>query len=209
MKEHKKYPRRRILDLSVKREFQIWLLIRILGVVVLSTLLAVLVLYFYSRQEISSSFYSAHIEIRRVSDLLFPVMAFGAFVSILGGTILAIFLPQKIAGQIHRVQKSLEAMKDGDLTGNLELRENDILKDLADTVNETAAGLREQIQDVKEIEHQLDRVAASLENREKAIHSEQQNMTLDRLRIRAPNDGEDSSNRGVVFSEWSPENEDE
>src|SRR6056297_3859872 len=78
----KKYKRKK-LNLTVKREFQIWLLLRIIGVIVISTLVAVVILYFYSRQEISASFYSAHIQIRRVSDLLLPVIAAGAFISLL------------------------------------------------------------------------------------------------------------------------------
>ena len=68
----KKPYKRRILNLAVKREFQIWLLIRIAGVVILSSLVAVLILYIYSRQEISSTFYTAHIQIRRVATCSSP-----------------------------------------------------------------------------------------------------------------------------------------
>jgi methyl-accepting chemotaxis protein len=174
--------KRRKLNLAVKRDFQMWLLIRILGVAVVSSLVAVLILYFYSRQEISTSFYSAHIQIRRVSDLLFPVMAAGALVSLLGGMVLAAFLPQKIAGPIYRVQKSLEAIGDGDLTENLVLRKGDPLKDLADSVNETTDGLRSRIQEIKEIQRELDKVVVSLEHREAAAVSARQNIALDRFR---------------------------
>ncbi len=179
--KEKKHIKRKKLNLSVMREFQIWLLIRIFGVVIASSLVAVLILYFYSRQEISSSFYSAHIQIRRVSDLLLPVMAAGAFVSLLSGVILALFLPQKIAGPVYRIQKCLEVMRDGNLTEHIALRRNDTLSELADSVNETSTGLRAKIQEIKEIQKELDQVIASLEHEEAASVSARQKVALERL----------------------------
>ncbi len=174
--------RRKKLNLAVKREFQMWLLARIVGVVIVSSLVSVFILYFYSRQEISSSFYTAHIQIRRVSDLLIPVMAAGAFVSLLSGIVLALFLPQKLAGPIYRVQKSLELIADGNLTEHVVLRKNDTLMDLAASVNETTAGLRDKINDIKAIQRELDRVIISLENKEAVVVSARQNVALDCFR---------------------------
>ena len=83
--------KRAILNLSIEREFQIWLMVRIFGVIILSSVLAAAVLFFYARHETVTSFYSAHIKIRRVSDLLLPVIMCGSFVSLLAGTFLAFF----------------------------------------------------------------------------------------------------------------------
>lgn len=180
--QKKIFYKRKKLNLAVNRQFQMWLLIRIVGVVIVSTLVAVAILYLYSRQQISSSFYSAHIQIRRVSDLLFPVMAAGAFVSLLSGLALAIFLPQKLAGPLYRVQKSLEVIRNGDLTENVFLRKGDTLMDLAAAVNETTAGLRGRIQEVKEIQAELDQIITSLEHQEAKAVSARQKIALDRLR---------------------------
>lgn len=174
--------KRKTLNLAVKREFQLWLLIRIFGVILLSTLMAVLILYLYSRQEISSSFYSAHIQIRRVSDLLIPVMLAGGVISLLSGVLLALFLPQKIAGPIYRVQKGLAQIADGDLTGQIMLRKNDAFMDLADSVNQTADALRTRIEEVKKIQRELDEVVATLENQSAATLSARQNAALAQLR---------------------------
>lgn len=179
MQMERKFAKRKKINLAVKREFQVWLLIRILGVVLLSSMVAVFILYIYSRQEISSSFYSAHIQIRRVSDLLFPVMAAGAFVSLLGGMFLALFLPQKIAGPIFRVQKGLETIRDGDLTEKVMLRRNDTLKDLAESVNETAAGLQVRIQEIKRIHAEIEQVLASGKDISNLLV--RQNAALERL----------------------------
>ncbi|MFO7605805.1 MAG: methyl-accepting chemotaxis protein, partial [Desulfurivibrionaceae bacterium] len=92
--------KRKKLNLAVKKEFQKWLLVRILGTILLSSVVAAVILYFYSSRELGESFYDAHIKIRRVSDLLLPVILAGSFVSLLSGTLLALFLPQKIAGPV-------------------------------------------------------------------------------------------------------------
>jgi methyl-accepting chemotaxis protein len=180
-KSPKRFKRKK-LNLAVKREFQVWLLVRIVGVAIVSTLAAVLILYFYSRQEISGSFYSAHIKIRRVSDLLLPVMAAGAFISLLSGMALALFLPQKLAGPVYRVQKGLDVIKTGDLTEMIVLRKNDTLMDLADAVNETTASLRDRIQEIKDIQRELDQLIATLEHQDTAAVSARQNQALERLR---------------------------
>ena len=179
--QEKKYFKRKKLNLAVKRKFQMWLLGRILCVVIVSTLVAVLILYLYSRKEISSSFYTAHIQIRRVSDLLLPVMAAGAFVSLLSGIILAIFLPQKIAGPVFRVQKGLEVIENGDLTGKILLRRNDIFMDLADSVNDAALALNNRVVEIKENHRELDQLVASLGHEDAAAASNRQNIVLERL----------------------------
>jgi len=149
--------KRKKLNLSVKRKFQMWLLVRILGTVLLSSVVAALVLYFYSRHEVAASFYDAHIKIRRVSDLLLPVVAAGTFVSLLGGMLLALFLPQKIAGPLFRIENNLRELGAGNLKIFVKLRGGDTLDDFADTVNSSASGLRERFQALKDAQEALEK----------------------------------------------------
>ena len=88
--ERPMYQRKR-LNINVKSEFQRWLLWRIFGVVLISAVVAALVLYFYARHETITTFYDAHIKLRRVSDLLLPVVLSGVGVSMLSGLALALF----------------------------------------------------------------------------------------------------------------------
>lgn len=141
--------KRKKLNLGVKNYFQKWLLIRILGMIILSSLIAAIILYFYARQEISSSFFDAHIKLRRVSDLLLPVIAAGSGVSLVCGTLLALFLPQKIAGPIFRIEQDLKPVQEGDLTSLISLRQEDILKDLASDINKVTTETRSRIQKSK------------------------------------------------------------
>lgn len=134
--------KRKKLNLSVKREFQRWLLIRIIGTILLSSLVAAAVLFFYARQEIGDSFYEAHLRIRHVSDLLIPVVIAGSLVSLISGTILALFLPQKIAGPIFRIEEDLRKIQEGQLDKVIKIRQGDPLQDFANTVNKTVVALR-------------------------------------------------------------------
>ncbi len=185
MQKMQKRPyKRKVLNLGVKREFQLWLLVRILGVVVLSSLVAVAILYLYSRQEIAANFYTAHIKIRRISDLLFPVMVAGAAISVLSGIALALFLPQKVAGPVYRVQKGLDHLAAGDLTDHIVLRKGDAFRDLADSTNRATTNLKVRINEIKELQQELDQLLNALEHREAAALTKRQGELLAHLRTR-------------------------
>ena len=136
-----KYKRSK-LNLKIKRQFQLWLLARIGGTILLSSLVAAAILFFYARQEIGDSFYEAHLRIRHVSDLLIPVIIAGSAVSLISGVVLAIFLPQKIAGPIFRIEEDLRHIQNGHLDKEIKLRDGDPLHDFAETINTTLAVLR-------------------------------------------------------------------
>ncbi len=130
--------------------FQRWLLVRIVGVTLICSLVAALILFFYARNEITSSFFDAHIKIRRVSDLLLPVVIAGSMVSLLSGIVLSLFLPQKIAGPIFRIEQDLKPIQKGDLTSLIKLREGDVLKELASEVNIATTETRDRVEKSKD-----------------------------------------------------------
>jgi len=132
----KKY-KRKLLNFRVKHRLQIWLMIRIGGIIVLTAIVSALILYGYARHETVNSFYDAHIKIRRLSDLLIPVVLAGSAVSLISGTLLAIFLPQKLAGPLYHIEKDLDKVQQGDLTVRIKLRTNDTLHNFAKQINTT------------------------------------------------------------------------
>lgn len=164
--------KRKKLNLAVKNELQRWLLVRIFGVVLLSSLISALILYFYAHKEIGDSFYEAHITIRHVSDLLWPVVAAGSVVSLLSGMLLAVFLPQKIAGPIYRIEKELERLGEGDLTMEIRLRPEDPFHDLVGGINQSVAGLRSQIRIIQDICNELEKEGGGLDDLKKLACSE-------------------------------------
>ena len=149
--------KRKKLNLAVKKELQRWLLVRIFGVVLLSSLIAAFILYFYAHKEVGDSYYNAHITIRHVSDLLWPVIAAGSMVSLVSGMLLAVFLPQKIAGPIYRIEKELERLGQGDLTVEIRLRSKDPFQDLVGGINQSIAGLRSHIRVIQDICNEIEK----------------------------------------------------
>jgi len=149
MEQTRTFKDRKKLNLGVKKEFQRWMLAQVLIAVGLSAVVAAIILYFYARQEVVGSFFDAHVKLRRVSDLLLPVVAAGSVVSLISGALLALFLPQKIAGPLYRVEMGLKSVETGDLSVSVKLRDNDTLKDFAGRVDETIISLRDRVCELK------------------------------------------------------------
>lgn len=161
MERSKTYKDRKKLNLAVKREFQGWLLKQVLLAVVLSAVVAALVLYFYARQEVVGSFFDAHVKLRRVSDLLLPVVFSGSLVSLIGGALLALFLPQKVAGPLYRIETDLAKVAEGDLSTRVKLRDNDTLQDFAGRVDETIVALRQRMVEIQQRHETLESALSS------------------------------------------------
>ncbi len=147
--------KRSYLNLQVERRLQIWLMIRVGGIILLTAIISALILYGYARQETINSFYDAHIKIRRLSDLLIPVVLSGCAVSLVSGTIVAIFLPQKLAGPIYRINKDFAAVRNGDLTVRINLRSKDTLVAFAEQLNSTIQHLDQQFGQLQQLNDKL------------------------------------------------------
>lgn len=137
--------KRKNLNLKVKAQFQIWLMLRVFGSVLLSSIVAAIVLYYFSNQEIDEAFFQAHVQIRKMSDLLIPVMIAGSLVSLVTGTVLALFIPQKIAGPIFRIEEDLKEIRTGNMNKEIKLRKGDPFQDLAASINTTISFMRGKI----------------------------------------------------------------
>jgi len=136
--------RRKKLNLSVKRDLQMWMLARIAAAVAVSAAISTTVLYVFTSRVIGDAFWDVHLEIRRVSDLLVPVLLSGAAASLLGGLLLALFLPQRVAGPVYRIERDLAEIRDGNRSKRVRLRKNDPLQDLAASINRTLDFLERQ-----------------------------------------------------------------
>jgi len=147
--------KRKLLNLKVKHRLQLWLLIRVGGIIGLTSLVSVLILYGYAHHETVNSFYDAHIKIRRVSELLIPVVLSGGAISIISGTLLAIFLPQKIAGPLYHIEKDLELVKEGNLSHRITLRSGDTLHNFTQQINVSIASIDRKISHAKDLCTQL------------------------------------------------------
>ena len=179
--EQKVFHARKKLNLKVKQDFQVWLLIRIMGAILVSIGIASIILYFYSRTVVDADFLSHSLKVRKISEVLLPVMLAASLTSIVAGLLIALFLPQKIAGPIFRVEQDLQKIREGDLTKKITLRCNDILKELAENVNMTVADLRRMLQSAKEVQSDLETKLADVDSEEIKGLLDQQKANLDKF----------------------------
>jgi methyl-accepting chemotaxis protein len=137
--------KRKILNLSVERPLQIRLIMKILLISFLSILIVGGGFYFYTDQKIGSTYQMAHIKMSTFRDYLFPVIlvfvAIAAFIT----SLLAIFLPGRIAGPIYRTKKEMKRLGEGDLRASLAFRPGDELKDLATSFNLMVEALKSKL----------------------------------------------------------------
>jgi methyl-accepting chemotaxis protein len=148
-KEKKVFHKRKKLNLKIKQDLQIWILIRIMGVLLLTIGVASIILYFYAVTVVDTDYLSFAPKVRKVSEVLLPVLLASSLTSIIAGLLVALFLPQKIAGPLFRIEQDLLQVRSGDLTKVINLRCGDILKDLSQSLNMAVHDIRYMIADVK------------------------------------------------------------
>ncbi|WP_022853166.1 methyl-accepting chemotaxis protein [Thermodesulfatator atlanticus] len=144
--------KRKKLNLSVKADLQRWLLLKIGVAIVISVGIALAILYAFSHKELGDSLYHAHFTIKHVSDLLLPVILVAGGVCLLTGFFIVIFLPQKIAGPLYRVEEDLKYIAStGDLRKKISLRKGDkFFHSLADAANKLVERVRKDYQDIQD-----------------------------------------------------------
>ena len=156
-KDKKVFYKRKKLNLKVKQDFQIWLLLRIMGTSLLTVVLASVLLYIYSKGVVDAEYLSFKPDVRKVSEVLLPILLAASLTSVVAGLLLALFLPQKIAGPIFRIEQDLLQIRAGDLTKTVNLRCADILKELAESVNMAMADIGNIVKDIKDSSDELEK----------------------------------------------------
>ena len=88
--------RRKALNFSIKKQMQIRLFIKILGIILIGVGLMAVIFYFYSNREINSSYRQFHIHADNFLDLLRPAVLASLVLSLLASIAITVFLPIKI-----------------------------------------------------------------------------------------------------------------
>jgi methyl-accepting chemotaxis protein len=144
------FHKRKKLNFKVKQDFQIWLLMRIMGTSMVTIIVASILLYLYSKGVVDAEYLSFKTDVRRVSEVLLPVLIAASLTSIICGLLIALFVPQKIAGPLFRIEQDMLQVSKGDLTKSITLRSADILKEHSETINMAVGNIGNMVKDVKE-----------------------------------------------------------
>ncbi len=149
--------KRRIINFSVKRQMQIRIFIKILGIILIGVGLMAVVFYFFSNREINSSYRQFHIHAKNFLDLLLPTVFLSMFLALLASIVITVFLPIKIAGPLFRIERDIkEKVANGDLTVRFVLRKGDEVGELADAVNVCLENLGQKIENTQKLADDLE-----------------------------------------------------
>lgn len=183
-KEKTGFQKRKKLNLKVKQDFQIWILVRVMAISIVTIVLASILLLLYSRGLVLADYLSMKSEIRTVSEILLPIIIAASLTSVIAGLMLALFLPQKIAGPIFRIEQDLLEIAKGDLSMPVTLRCADILKELSETINMTIGNIGKMVKDVKESANVLEMKISEGENDEIKKAFEFHKQQLERIKTK-------------------------
>ena len=135
------------------------LLFKVLTVALVAMGLVVIVFYYYANQEIGQSYKQFHTNARNFLDILMPVIAIAAVTGVVAALALAILIPLKIVGPLHRMERLLrEEVALGDLTLRFSVRKHDEMAELAEVLNTTFEGIGAKVKEAKSASTELQKL---------------------------------------------------
>ncbi|HLK57417.1 MAG TPA: methyl-accepting chemotaxis protein [Chthonomonadaceae bacterium] len=126
----------------------------------IAALVAIGLLYFLSNREIGDNLYSAHFSIKETKELLtngVKIAGIVTFVAVLLFGIWSVVDAHRIAGPMHRLQRLLNEMADGNLNHEIRFRRRDEFQEMAqaadrlvDTYVERLARVRQEADAIRQ-----------------------------------------------------------
>ncbi|MFZ3064699.1 MAG: methyl-accepting chemotaxis protein [Nitrospirota bacterium] len=137
----------------IKKEFQSKFIIKFCLIVILGAIISGIILYAYTNQRLGNTYLESLNAIKALNDNLISNLIYTSLITVIFISIVTIvitlFASHKIAGPLYRLEKSTEAIGNGDFTLETRLRENDEIIGVASALNEMAGKLRIKMIDIK------------------------------------------------------------
>ena len=156
--EKKPYKRSRYF---VKKGFQFTFILKFSLIVLAGVMISTALLLFFSQDTLTSSFNQSRLVVKNTGQAILPFVVYTNLITLvlitLATVIVTLFVSHKIAGPMYRFEEDLRAIGEGDLTKKVMLRKKDQITDMAVSVNNMIAALREKVLDIQtEAEHVLE-----------------------------------------------------
>jgi nitrogen fixation/metabolism regulation signal transduction histidine kinase len=168
----------------IEKKFQGQFIMRFCAIVVLSSVAVGVLLFLLSMNSTTVAIENTRVVVKNTADFILPMIIITLLmVTAFSAACIAILLlitTHKIVGPIYRMKIDAVKLADGDLTVDFRVRTDDQLKDLAWSMTEAAASLRER---VKVLKTEIDNVMPQIErapNKESAVKIKK---TLDYFKI--------------------------
>lgn len=153
----------------IKKKFQIDFSIKFLILIVLEAVLAIELFIYLSKGTLTTSYLGSDLKIAKTSEFFLPTLLLSNLV-ILGvtgivGIVVMIFISHKIAGPLYRFEQTLADISNGNLTHRFNLRQDDQLIQLAESINKFTAGMDKMAGDMKYNAHEILKLFSELQSK--------------------------------------------
>jgi len=138
----------------IDKDFQKRFITKFCLLVVLSSLLVGIGIFFFSRGSTTVAIENTQVTVKRTSDFIMPVIVSTLVIVTVFSALLMIFLSlfvsHKISGPLYRLKNEVEAFKKGDLTRTFNIRGDDQVQGLAVSLGEMGTAIRQKHQNLNE-----------------------------------------------------------
>ncbi len=183
--------KRKVKNYFIKKDYQGRFAFVIFAAAILSCLLLLSLLAFFSADTMTISYSNNDLQFGRTPWMLFKSAAAANWLFLLiGGTLLvltAIIGTHRIAGPLYRLERSLTSMTEGDLSDTIYLRQKDEGKELAQKINDFNALLSSKLSKIDRNAEAINNLLSQFENLDNA-HISPEDATSICTAIRKHND---------------------
>lgn len=150
----------------IKKGFQVRFIIKFCLLMLLGIVISTSLLFVFSQGTLTSSFKDSRLVIENTSSAILPAIIYTSLITICLLTIATIavtlFISHKIAGPMFRFENDLKEIGKGDLTKKVVLRRKDQAAELAESITNMTALLREKVVNIsQDIENILESARAN------------------------------------------------
>ena len=140
-------------QLYIKKDFQFKFIIKFCIIVLAGSALSTVLLYLFSRDTVTSTFYNSRLSIKTTSEVILPAIIYTNLVTLaiisVAAIMITLYISHKIAGPIYRFEQDFRQIADGDLTKVIRLRQKDQLTELATVLNDFVGGVRGKVESLQ------------------------------------------------------------
>lgn len=133
----------------IEKSFQVRFILKFCILVVCGGLLTIGLLYATGMNSTTVSIVNSRVVVKSTGDFLLPILiqTFLVVIVLVGAAaiLVTLFVSHKIAGPLYRLKKAMEQLSEGDFKAEVKLRQQDQLKDLADTFNTMVRKLKAKL----------------------------------------------------------------
>ncbi|MEK6680117.1 MAG: methyl-accepting chemotaxis protein [Nitrospirota bacterium] len=137
----------------IKKEFQSKFIIKFCLIVILGTIISGIILFAYTNQRLGNTYLESLNALKVLNDNLISNLIYTSLITVIFISIVTIvitlFASHKIAGPLYRLERSTEAIGNGNFMLETRLRENDEITGVASALNEMAGKLCSKMIDIK------------------------------------------------------------